>query len=147
MARAAGGQSRRPFLVTRAVLPGMQARRRGKIIMSFARVRHQRPQIVACDQQGRSDADPRAGRGGGANVQVNGVAPGFFKTEMKRHSSPTRNSRRGGQADAGWPLGRAARDAARRSCVERGRLRHRTLLYVDGGFSDLIDGASISRAL
>jgi gluconate 5-dehydrogenase len=75
-----------PFLVTRAVLPGMKARRRGKIINICS---------LASDL-GRPNIVPYATSKGGLkmltralavevapfNVQVNGIAPGFFDTEM-----------------------------------------------------------------
>jgi gluconate 5-dehydrogenase len=75
-----------PFLVTRAVLPGMKACRRGKIINICS---------LASDL-GRPNIVPYATSKGGLkmltralavevapfNVQVNGIAPGFFDTEM-----------------------------------------------------------------
>lgn len=75
-----------PFYVARAVVPGMRARRRGKIINICS---------LASDI-GRPNIVPYAASKGGlrmltralavelapSNVQVNGIAPGFFKTEM-----------------------------------------------------------------
>jgi len=75
-----------PFYVARAVVPGMQTRRRGKIINICS---------LASDI-GRPNIVPYAASKGGLrmltralavelapfNVQVNGIAPGFFKTEM-----------------------------------------------------------------
>jgi len=75
-----------PFLVTRAALPGMKARRCGKIINICS---------LASDL-GRPNIVPYAASKGGVrmltralavelaphNVQVNGIAPGFFDTEM-----------------------------------------------------------------
>jgi gluconate 5-dehydrogenase len=75
-----------PFLVTRAVLPGMKARRHGKIVNICS---------LASDL-GRPNIVPYAASKGGLrmltralavelapfNVQVNGLAPGFFDTEM-----------------------------------------------------------------
>ena len=75
-----------PFLVTRAVLPAMKARRRGKVINICS---------LASDL-GRPNIVPYATSKGGLkmltralavelapfNVQVNGIAPGFFDTEM-----------------------------------------------------------------
>jgi gluconate 5-dehydrogenase len=75
-----------PFYVARAVVPGMRARRRGKIINICS---------LASDI-GRPNIVPYAASKGGLrmltralavelapfNVQVNGIAPGFFKTEM-----------------------------------------------------------------
>jgi gluconate 5-dehydrogenase len=75
-----------PFFVTRAVIPGMKARRRGKIINLCS---------LASDL-GRPNIAPYATSKGGVrmltralavelaphNIQVNGIAPGFFRTEM-----------------------------------------------------------------
>jgi gluconate 5-dehydrogenase len=75
-----------PFLVTRAALPGMKARRRGKIINICS---------LASDL-GRPDIVPYAASKGALkmltralavelapfNVQVNGIVPGFFDTDM-----------------------------------------------------------------
>jgi len=74
------------FLVTRAALPGMKARRRGKIvnICSIASDLG-RPNIVAyAASKGALKMLTRALAVEVApfNIQVNGIAPGFFKTEM-----------------------------------------------------------------
>lgn len=75
-----------PFFVARAVIPGMKARRRGKIINLCS---------LASDI-GRPNIVPYATSKGGMrmftralavelaphNIQVNGIAPGFFRTEM-----------------------------------------------------------------
>jgi gluconate 5-dehydrogenase len=75
-----------PFFVARAVIPGMKARRRGKIINLCS---------LASDL-GRPNIAPYATSKGGVrmltralavelaphNIQVNGIAPGFFRTEM-----------------------------------------------------------------
>ena len=75
-----------PFLVTRALLPAMKARRRGKIINVCS---------LASDL-GRPNIVPYAASKGALrmltralavelaphNIQVNGIAPGFFNTEM-----------------------------------------------------------------
>jgi len=75
-----------PFLVTRAVLPGMQARRRGKIINVCSLASDiGRPNIVAyAASKGALKMLTRALAVETApfNVQVNGIAPGFFRTEM-----------------------------------------------------------------
>ena len=75
-----------PFLVTRALLPGMKARRRGKIvnICSIASDLG-RPNIVAyATSKGALKMLTRALAVELApfNIQVNGIAPGFFRTEM-----------------------------------------------------------------
>jgi gluconate 5-dehydrogenase len=75
-----------PFLVTRAFLPAMKQRRRGKIVNVCS---------LASDL-GRPHIVPYAASKGGLrmltralavelaphNIQVNGIAPGFFRTEM-----------------------------------------------------------------
>jgi gluconate 5-dehydrogenase len=75
-----------PFFVARAVIPGMKQRRRGKIINLCS---------LASDI-GRPNIVPYATSKGGVrmltralavelaphNIQVNGIAPGFFRTEM-----------------------------------------------------------------
>lgn len=75
-----------PFFVARAVIPGMKGRRRGKIINLCS---------LASDL-GRPNIVPYAASKGGVrmltralavelaphNIQVNGIAPGFFRTEM-----------------------------------------------------------------
>lgn len=75
-----------PFLLIRAVLPGMQARRRGKIINICSLASDiGRPHIVAyAVSKGALRMLTRALAVEAApyNVQVNGIAPGFFKTEM-----------------------------------------------------------------
>jgi gluconate 5-dehydrogenase len=75
-----------PFLVTRALLPAMKARRRGKIINICSLASDLgRPNIVpyatskgALRMLTRALAVELAPH----NVQVNGISPGFFKTEM-----------------------------------------------------------------
>lgn len=75
-----------PFLVIRAVLPGMQARRRGKIVNICSLASDLgRPRIVAyAASKGALKMLTRALAVETApyNVQVNGIAPGFFRTEM-----------------------------------------------------------------
>ena len=75
-----------PFFVARSVIPGMRARRRGKIINICS----------LASEIGRPNIVPYAASKGGLqmltralavelaphNVQVNGIAPGFFKTDM-----------------------------------------------------------------
>jgi gluconate 5-dehydrogenase len=75
-----------PFFLARALIPGMKARRRGKIINLCS---------LASDI-GRPNIVPYATSKGGMrmltralavelaphNIQVNGIAPGFFRTEM-----------------------------------------------------------------
>ncbi|MEO8739279.1 MAG: glucose 1-dehydrogenase [Casimicrobiaceae bacterium] len=75
-----------PFFVSKAVIPAMRARRRGKIINICS----------LASEIGRPNIVPYAVSKGGVqmltralavelaphNVQVNGIAPGFFKTDM-----------------------------------------------------------------
>jgi gluconate 5-dehydrogenase len=75
-----------PFFVSKAVIPSMRARRRGKIINICS----------LASEIGRPNIVPYAVSKGGVqmltralavelaphNVQVNGIAPGFFKTDM-----------------------------------------------------------------
>jgi len=75
-----------PFLATRAVVPAMKANRRGKIINICSIASDLgRPNIVAyATSKGGLKMLTRALAVELAqfNVQVNGIAPGFFKTEM-----------------------------------------------------------------
>ncbi len=75
-----------PFFVARAVIPGMKERRRGKIINLCS----------LASEIGRPNIVPYAASKGGVrmltralavelaphNIQVNGISPGFFRTEM-----------------------------------------------------------------
>jgi gluconate 5-dehydrogenase len=75
-----------PFLVTRALIPAMKAQRRGKIV-NICSVASDlgRPNIVAyAASKGGLKMLTRALAVELAphNVQVNGIAPGFFRTEM-----------------------------------------------------------------
>ena len=75
-----------PFLVTRAVLPGMKAQRRGKIInLCSLAADLGRPRIVAyATSKGALRMLTRALAVEVApfNVQVNGIVPGFVNTDM-----------------------------------------------------------------
>jgi gluconate 5-dehydrogenase len=75
-----------PFLVTRAALPSMKARRRGKIVNICSLASDLgRPNIVAyATSKGGLKMMTRALAVELApfNIQVNGIAPGFFRTEM-----------------------------------------------------------------
>jgi gluconate 5-dehydrogenase len=75
-----------PFFVARAVIPGMKMRRRGKIINLCS----------LASEIGRPNIVPYSASKGGVrmltralavelaphNIQVNGISPGFFRTEM-----------------------------------------------------------------
>jgi gluconate 5-dehydrogenase len=131
-----------PFLVTRAVLGGMKARRHGKVINICS---------LASDL-GRPNIVPYAASKGSLkmltralavevapfNVQVNGIAPGFFDTEM---NAPL-------VADAGFtdwvrrrvPAGRWAKPpeiagAAVFLASPAADFVTGHILYVDGGFA------------
>ena len=78
-----------PFLVSQAVLPGMIARRSGKIIHIASLMSElARPTVVALHRrQGRrAPADARRWRSSSRphNIQVNAISPGYFATEMNR---------------------------------------------------------------
>jgi gluconate 5-dehydrogenase len=130
------------FLVTRAVLPGMKARRRGKIVNICSLASDLgRPNIVAyaASKGGikmltRALAVELAPHG----IQVNGIAPGFFRTEMNaalvadaqfsawvEHRTPA-----GRWGDPAEVAGAAVFLASTAADYVTGHL-----LYVDGGFS------------
>ncbi|HTS22553.1 MAG TPA: glucose 1-dehydrogenase [Casimicrobiaceae bacterium] len=75
-----------PFHVARAVIPGMKARRRGKIINLCSLASDLgRPNIVAyATSKGgvRMLTRALAVELAPHNIQVNGIAPGFFRTDM-----------------------------------------------------------------
>ena len=75
-----------PFFVTRELLPAMKARRRGKIVNVCSLASDLgRPNIVAyATSKGGARMFTRALAVELAphNIQVNGIAPGFFRTEM-----------------------------------------------------------------
>jgi gluconate 5-dehydrogenase len=130
------------FLVTRAVLPGMQARRRGKIINICSLASDiGRPHIVPyAVSKGALKMMTRALAVEAApyNVQVNGIAPGFFKTEMNAPLMADRefSSWVGKRTPAGrWGeppeiAGAAVFLASAAADYVTGHV-----LYVDGGFS------------
>jgi gluconate 5-dehydrogenase len=131
-----------PFLVTRAVLPAMKSRRRGKIVNICS---------IASDL-GRPNIVAYAASKGGlkmltralavelapCNVQVNGIAPGFFKTEMNAaligdaefSAWVARRTPAGRWGEPGEIAGAAVFLASSAADYVTGHL-----LYVDGGFS------------
>jgi gluconate 5-dehydrogenase len=131
-----------PFLVTRALLPAMKSRRRGKIINVCS---------LAADL-GRPNIVPYATSKGAlrmltralavevapSNIQVNGISPGFFKTEMNAALIADAEfsawvSRRTPAGRWGEPpeiAGAAVFLASRAADYVTGHV-----LYVDGGFS------------
>jgi gluconate 5-dehydrogenase len=131
-----------PFLVTRAVVPGMKARRRGKIINICSLASDiGRPNIVAyAASKGGLKMMTRALAVELAphNVQVNGIAPGFFKTEM--NSALIDNAEFSAWVGQRTPAGRwgdppeiAGAAVFLASAAASYVTGH--LLYVDGGFS------------
>jgi gluconate 5-dehydrogenase len=130
------------FLTIRAVLPGMQARRRGKIINICSLASDiGRPQIVAyATSKGALKMLTRALAVEAApfNVQVNGIAPGFFKTEM--NAPLIANAEFSAWVGKRTPAGRwgdPAEIAGAAVFLASGAADYVTghLLYVDGGFS------------
>jgi gluconate 5-dehydrogenase len=131
-----------PFFVARAVIPGMRARRRGKIINICS---------LASDI-GRPNIVPYATSKGGLrmltralavelaphNVQVNGIAPGFFKTAMNAplvadaefSAWVARRTPAGRWAEPPEIAGAAVFLASSAADYVTGHI-----LYVDGGFS------------
>jgi gluconate 5-dehydrogenase len=131
-----------PFLVTRAVVPGMKARRRGKIINICSLASDiGRPNIVAyAASKGGLKMMTRALAVELAphNVQVNGIAPGFFKTEMNTalidnaefSAWVAKRTPAGRWGDPKEIAGAAVFLASPSATYVTGHL-----LYVDGGFS------------
>ncbi len=130
------------FLVTRALLPAMKARRRGKIVNICSLASDLgRPNIVAyaASKGGlRMMTRALAVELAPHNVQVNGIAPGFFKTEMNAPliSDPEfsawveRRTPAGRWGEPAEVAGAAVFLASRAADYVTGHL-----LYVDGGFS------------
>jgi gluconate 5-dehydrogenase len=131
-----------PFFVTRAVIPGMKSRRRGKIVNLCS---------LASDI-GRPNIVPYAASKGAVrmltralavelapfNIQVNGITPGFFNTEMNAtlvadaefSAWVARRTPAGRWAEPGEISGAAVFLASAAADFVTGHL-----LAVDGGFS------------
>ncbi len=131
-----------PFLVTRAVLPGMKSRGRGKIINICSLASDiGRPNIVPyATSKGALKMLTRALAVECApfNVQVNGIAPGFFKTEM--NASLIDNAEFSAWVGKRTPAGRWGEPpeiagAAVFLASDAANYVTGHLLYVDGGFS------------
>jgi gluconate 5-dehydrogenase len=130
------------FLVTRAVVPAMKARRRGKIVNVCSIASDLgRPNIVAyAASKGGLKMLTRALAVELAphNVQVNGIAPGFFKTEMNAaliadaefSAWVARRTPAGRWGEPAEIAGAAVFLASRAADYVTGHV-----LYVDGGFS------------
>ena len=131
-----------PFLVTRALIPGMKARRRGKIINICSLASDiGRPNIVpyavskgAVRMLTRALAVELAAH----SIQVNGIAPGFFKTEMNAaliddpefSAWVARRTPAGRWGEPAEIAGAAVFLASKAADYVTGHV-----LYVDGGFS------------
>jgi gluconate 5-dehydrogenase len=131
-----------PFLVTRAVLPGMKERRRGKIVNICSLASDiGRPNIVAyAASKGALKMLTRALAVECApfNVQVNGIAPGFFKTDM--NGALIDDAKFSAWVGARTPAGRwgdppEIAGAAVFLASDAASYVTGHLLYVDGGFS------------
>jgi gluconate 5-dehydrogenase len=131
-----------PFLMARAVVPGMKARRHGKIINICSLASDiGRPNIVAyAASKGGLKMMTRALAVELAphNVQVNGIAPGFFRTEM--NTALINNAEFSAWVEKRTPAGRwgdpqeiAGAAVFLASAAASYVTGH--LLYVDGGFS------------
>jgi gluconate 5-dehydrogenase len=129
-------------VVARAVVPGMKARRRGKIINICSLASDiGRPNIVAyAASKGGLKMMTRALAVELAphNVQVNGIAPGFFKTEM--NTALINNAEFSAWVAKRTPAGRwgdPAEIAGAAVFLSSNAADYVTghLLYVDGGFS------------
>ncbi|MEO6566113.1 MAG: glucose 1-dehydrogenase [Casimicrobiaceae bacterium] len=131
-----------PFLMIRAVLPGMQSRRRGKIINICSLASDiGRPNIVpyavskgALKMLTRALAVEAAPH----NVQVNGIAPGFFKTDM--NTALINNAEFSAWVSQRTPAGRWGNPteiagAAVFLASDAASYVTGHLLYVDGGFT------------
>ena len=131
-----------PFFVAKSVIPGMRQRRRGKIINICS----------LASEIGRPNIVPYAASKGGLqmltralavelaphNVQVNGIAPGFFKTEMNAPlvANPEFSAWVAKRAPAGrW--GEPSEIAGAAVFLASGAADYVTghVLFVDGGFS------------
>ena len=131
-----------PFLVTRAVIPAMKGRRRGKIVNVCSLASDLgRPNIVAyAASKGGLRMLTRALAVELApwNVQVNGIAPGFVRTEMNAEliadaefsAWVERRTPAGRWGEPAEIAGAAVYLASSAADYVTGHL-----LYVDGGFS------------
>jgi gluconate 5-dehydrogenase len=131
-----------PFYIARSVMPGMKTRRRGKIINICS----------LASEIGRPNIVPYATSKGGLqmltralavelapfNVQVNGIAPGFFKTEM--NTALITDARFSAWVASRTPAGRWGEPpeiAGAAVFLASGAADYVTghVLFVDGGFS------------
>jgi gluconate 5-dehydrogenase len=137
-----------PFLVARALLPSMKTRRHGKIINICSLASDiGRPNIVAyaASKGGlRMFTRALAVELAPYNIQVNGIAPGFFRTEMNAalvadtefSGWVTRRTPAGRWGEPPEVAGAAVFLASPAADYVTGHL-----LYVDGGFSAAYEAA------
>ena len=117
-----------PFYMARAVIPAMQARRAGKII-NIASLMSSLARPTTVPYQASKGGIAMLTRGLAVelaphDIQVNAIAPGFFRTEM--NAALTANAEFTAwveQADAGRPLGRAATSSPAPPCSSPRRRR------------------------
>jgi len=131
-----------PFYMARAVIPAMQARRSGKIInVASIMARIARPTIVPYEVSKGGIAMLTRGLAvelAPHDIQVNAIAPGFFRTEM--NAALTGNAEFTAWVERRTPAGRWAEPheiagAAVFLASPSARYVTGQILYVDGGFT------------
>ena len=109
-----------PFFMARAVIPAMKARRAGKIInIGSLMSRLARPTTVPYQTSKGGIAMLTRGLAvelAPFNIQVNAIAPGFFRTEMNAALPATRNSAPGSRSARPPAAGRRRRSSPAPPC-------------------------------